>query len=257
MEPAGPTFTASGRQVKSRVGGAYGELVTAGNHNHEPVPSSDICVGDRTNGAENHVTPRTRSRRSAHPTRKVDRGQRRSHIEGYNALDEMEDESDASSSGGDWDADDDDDVDGNIVDDEEDDADMSDSGNSVDEEDFGVPVKHSLVVSLRYAKKTGEQTVEASPKVEGHKKINGFVTPPATSSILTNGDKTVSLKVDELNATTVRADFELDVAMQDTITLESKATPSKLLSAQQSPLVQEAHSILPHGFSSPAMQNGG
>ena len=244
--------------MKSRVGGAYGELVTAGKHNHEPVPSSDICVGDRVNGADNDVTPRTRSRRSAQSTRKIDRGQRRSHIEGYNALDEMEDESDASSSGGDWDGDDgDDDVDGNIVDDEEDDADMSDSGNSADEEDFGVPAKHSLVVSLRYAKKTGDQSVEASTKVEGHSTVNGFVTPPATSSILTNGDKLVSSKVDELNANPVQANFESDVAMQDTITLESKATPAKLLGAHQSQLVQDTHSILPHGFYPPTVQNGG
>ena len=233
--------------MKSRVGGTYGELVTTGNHNHEPVPSSDICVGDRTNGVESEITPRTRSRRSAHPTRKIDRSQRRSHIEGYNALDEMEDESDASSSGGDWDGDDDDDVDGNIVDDEEDDADMSDSGNSADEEDFGVPAKHSLVVSLRYAKKTG------NPSIEGHSKVNGFVTPPATSSILTNGDKFISSKVDELNANTVQANADLDVAMQDTITLEPKATPAKLLSAHQSQLVQDVHSILPHSFSPPTV----
>lgn len=84
--------------------------------------------------------------------------QPRKHIEGYNALDEMEDESDASSSGGDWDGADDDDVDDIIVDDEdEDDADMSDDEPSVanDEEspkdDFHDRPK-SLVVSLRYRK---------------------------------------------------------------------------------------------------------
>ncbi len=70
----------------------------------------------------------------------------------------MEDESDASSSGGDWDGDDDDDIEDNIVDDEdEDDAEMSDDEPSVanDEED-PMEAYHrpkSLVVSLRYRRK--------------------------------------------------------------------------------------------------------
>lgn len=87
--------------------------------------------------------------------------QSRNHIEGYNALDEMEDESDASSSGGDWDAADDDEVDEQIVDDEdEEDADMSDDEESVADEEDNVKPKNksrgrpsSLVVSLRYQKK--------------------------------------------------------------------------------------------------------
>ena len=77
--------------------------------------------------------------------------QPRKHIEGYNSLDSMDDESDAASSGG-WDGGDDDESDDHVEDDEEDeDVEMSDAEeNDSEEEDDNA--HRSLVVSLRYLK---------------------------------------------------------------------------------------------------------
>ena len=88
----------------------------------------------------------------------------RKHIEGYNILDEMEDETDASSSGGEWEGGDDDEVDEHIVDDEdEDDADMSEDGVSITNGADEIEMENndepnSLVVALRYQKKNSPST---------------------------------------------------------------------------------------------------
>ena len=105
-------------------------------------------------------------------------GQKKKHIDGYNSLDEMEDESDASSSGGDWDGGDDDDdvVLADDVDDEEDeDADMSDSVGSQDDEDGDLAGKGSLVVSLRYQKPPKTSNSQHHIGLQR----NGFQNPPA------------------------------------------------------------------------------
>lgn len=158
-EPAGPTFTASGRQVRSRVGGAYGESVLSGQHETTEAPA----IND-TNGAiiaEEEPVSRGRTRGSALRNGVTQKVRSRKHIEGYNVLDEMEDESDASSSGGDWEGADDDEVDANISEDEDDeDAEMSDDEASIANEDVEDDANEqlsdrpgSLVVALRYQKK--------------------------------------------------------------------------------------------------------
>ena len=76
----------------------------------------------------------------------------RDHIEGYNALDEMEDESDASSSGAEWDGGDDEEVDEKVAEEEESDVEMSEDV-SADDDETGNMAQQSLVVSLRYQKK--------------------------------------------------------------------------------------------------------
>lgn len=159
-EPAGPTFTASGRQVRSRVGGAYGESVLSGQHEIAEAPAIKNTNG--TEVAEEEPVSRGRTRGSALRNGVTQKVRSRKHIEGYNALDEMEDESDATSSGGDWEGADDDEVDANISEDEDDeDADMSDDEASIaDEEDYAEEDANeqspdrpgSLVVSLRYQK---------------------------------------------------------------------------------------------------------
>lgn len=177
-EPTGPTFTASGRQVRSRVGGAYGETMLSGQHDNREAPPA----GENDGVADfNEEQPGStgRTRRSASGTG-VQGGQRgREHIAGYNQVDEMDDESDATSSGGEWDGGDDD-VDEKVVDDEdEDDADMSDDEASAAEEEEDEPTdigKPSLVVSLRYhADKPKE-----SRDIQDHPHVNGV--PPTSSA---------------------------------------------------------------------------
>ena len=116
----------------------------------EHVKSSGMVEGDGedgepiSRGRPQRVTPRAKPR----PGR---------HIDGYNELDEMDDESDAPSSGNEWDSGAEDEPDDEAdEDEEEDDIEMSDDdetvareGESEDEDDRR---SRSLVVSLRYSK---------------------------------------------------------------------------------------------------------
>ncbi|MCJ1381023.1 hypothetical protein MMC17_004132 [Xylographa soralifera] len=180
VEPAGPTFTASGRQVKSRVGGTYGETMLSGNHNLDHTTSVEGGNGVQEADEE----PITRARTRGVVQQQQPSSQNRKHIDGYNALDEMEDESDATSSGGEWDGGDDDEVEENIADDEEDeDVDMSDSGPSGDELGGGSTDKHSLVVSLRYHKKQGYPGGSTDMKQDDRPKTNGFLKASTETTV--------------------------------------------------------------------------
>ncbi len=156
VEAPGPTFTASGRQVRSRLRGAYGEIMPKEKLITEPSKVDDSVT---TETREGQLMPSGRTRQRAQRNGGTVKARSGMHIEGYNALDEMEDETDASSSGAEWDGGDDDDVDDHIVDDEdEEDADMSDDQSSIAEEEEVVAAKisrprSSLVVALRYQKK--------------------------------------------------------------------------------------------------------
>lgn len=145
----------------------------SGQHESTEMPETNENHSAETVGEE--IISRGRTRGSAYRNGVTHSTQPRKHIEGYNALDEMEDESDASSSGGDWDGADDDEVDDIIVDDEDDDdADMSDDEPSVanDEEspkeDFHDRPK-SLVVSLRYRKNVDNPSTNAKGNFDGLK----------------------------------------------------------------------------------------
>lgn len=117
------------------------------NREAPPVGGSDAAADVN----EEQPVSTGRARRSASGTGVQGGRKGREHIPGYNQVDEMDDESDATSSGGEWDGGNDD-VDEKVIDDEDDDdADMSDDEVSVDEEDEEIDVgKPSLVVSLRY-----------------------------------------------------------------------------------------------------------
>ncbi|KAJ5241316.1 uncharacterized protein N7469_002907 [Penicillium citrinum] len=125
-EPSRPRFTASGRQIRSRAGGLYGEALLAGQHD------------DYEEEAEDQTRPQ-RARTSIHPN----------GYSGY-GVDDLEDESEAASSGNesgnDWKGGDDDDNDME-GDDEGDDA----SGD----ESIANGEPPSLVVQLRYGKGKG------------------------------------------------------------------------------------------------------
>lgn len=102
----------------------------------------------------------------------------------------MEDESDATMSGGEWDGgDDDEDVDDNIIDDEEDeDADMSESGESADELIHELAGRPSLVVSLRYPKKPAASASPADLELEATPMTNGFANPAHEAAPTAIGD---------------------------------------------------------------------
>jgi hypothetical protein len=101
----------------------------------------------------------------------------------------MEDESDASMSGGEWDGGDDDDVDDNVVDDEEDeDADMSESGESEDELVDELASRPSLVVSLRYPKPPAAPGSTGELKPKDTVMMNGSASPSQGSASTVNGE---------------------------------------------------------------------
>lgn len=91
-----------------------------------------------------------RPRRAAQQNRIKAKPFSRKQTEGYDSLESMGDESDATSSGNEWDGGDEDEPDDQIDDEEEDeDVDMSDDSRAEEEED---DPRQSLVVSLRYMK---------------------------------------------------------------------------------------------------------
>jgi len=89
----GPTVTQSGRQVKSRQGGMYGETMLSGQ-----APPSVKSGGYDGTSEEPEESVEGRPRRAA--TVKITNGwgaKGKAHIEGYNSVDEMDsDEDDAS-----------------------------------------------------------------------------------------------------------------------------------------------------------------
>lgn len=151
------------------MGGTYGETVLSGKQEQH----HQTYGGDGTKDDGDQPLPRTRTRGSAphNPTN----NRSRKHIEGYNALDDMDDESDATSSGVGWDGGDDEDVDGHIAEDEdEEDVDMSDTGDSAEEADYDQVEKRSLLVTLKYRKTPRNQGAENLSKYHGPNGVNGF-----------------------------------------------------------------------------------
>lgn len=174
-ETSGPTFTASGRQVRSRHGGAYGESMVAGQGD---APRRSTLGGmDGAEGGNDEQQPRSygRSGRTARHMDAKSRAHTRKHIEGYNSLDSMEDESDATSSGGDWDGGDDEEVDDKAGDeDDDDDLEMSDDdGKAIDEEE---EPRSSLVVSLRYVKSRSKLPPEPIQQEPQHPTVPSAAT---------------------------------------------------------------------------------
>lgn len=148
-EPSGPTFTASGRQVRSRHGGAYGEPMLTG---QVDTPRRPSLVGmDGVEDDEDQTISHGRPRRPARQPNANHKARSGNQFSGYNSLDSMDDESDATSSGEEWDGGDDEEPD-DQVDDENLDEDLEMSDNEDKATDENEDIRRSLVVSLRYIK---------------------------------------------------------------------------------------------------------
>lgn len=140
-----PTVTASGRQIRSRVGGTYGESLLSG---QATTDRQSPATGDYAHSeASEDVRPHHgRSTRSGGAKLAVNgRGRSWRNIDTYNSLDEMDDEDDAASTGNEWNSEDnaDDADDGG---DDEGDEDMDDEAGEEER------LQSSLVVRLRYRK---------------------------------------------------------------------------------------------------------
>lgn len=132
--PAGPTVTASGRQVRSRATGMYGESLLSGQVSDRASPATGDYV--RSDVSEEPQQPHAHGR----ATRAAGRGATNGRL---NRTLDSEDDDDATS----WDGgdEDEDEPEGMILDDEEDEGD--DGSSSEDETE-----PNSLMVTLRYTK---------------------------------------------------------------------------------------------------------
>ena len=174
-EPAGPTFTASGRQVKSRVGGHYGEIMHSGQQDTRQADEDVDMDGTAPDDADGG-----RATRSGQPPN----GRPGAHIKGYNVVDEIDDESDAASSGNEWDGGDED-VDDNIADEEDEDEDMSDDSDANDGNDTGHLSQRSLVISLKVPQ---DKTMTPAPSFEKSEVVMANGDSPAESiSLIDDG----------------------------------------------------------------------
>ncbi|SMY26988.1 unnamed protein product [Zymoseptoria tritici ST99CH_1A5] len=188
----GPTYTASGRQSRQPRTGGYGESLLSNN----VMNSEDVQGNDYASRAGSDETDPIRSGgrstrfRGAQP---ATNGHKRKHIEGYNSIDEMSDENDASADGDGWDSDkngDDEDEHMADADDQQDDA-ASEPSELDEDDDSGLGSSRSLLVKLKVADKAGSSirdTPPTSPPVPKEGSANGVkeeaanVAPMAANS---------------------------------------------------------------------------
>jgi hypothetical protein len=97
-EPAAPTVTQSGRQVRSRHGGVYGESMLSGTHTPSVAGPEYYGAGEQSESENDNVMNSRRPRRAATANQsrdsKTPRGDQ--HIDGYNSVDDTDEEDDAS-----------------------------------------------------------------------------------------------------------------------------------------------------------------
>lgn len=179
---AGPTVTASGRQVRQRGGGVYGESLLSG-----AVTNADTPMTNDDDGSDGSEIPRNngnRATRSGGRVSQLSGNRKRKFVDGYNDVDQLSDEEDATSSGNEWDGGDDDDdhVDDNVVEEEDDDDEMDDNEVSDDEED---ELLHpaSLIVKLKIGPSSKRSTpFEAAATTGGADTSMMDTDPPPSAS---------------------------------------------------------------------------
>ncbi|KAM5456287.1 hypothetical protein MaudCBS49596_001309 [Microsporum audouinii] len=136
-ENAGPTFTASGRQVKSRLGGFYGQSILG----KRPFEATDDEPSNNPAGREGMENGRSRRSRREH----ISNGWEDSTpIDEDNS--EGDDEHEDGSSGNEWDED----ADLAADDEDEDEAGLSDTDSFT--ADLHLDRNRSLIVTLKYGK---------------------------------------------------------------------------------------------------------
>ena len=237
-EPAGPVVTASGRHIKPRAGGLYGESLLSGQQEDAQQTYTNSTAGEdvlQENGG------RTRSRQAAGTSRAG-----RAYHRSYNAVDEMEDESDAPSSEWDSGKEDDEDVDDKLAEDDEDEE-MSDEGSDEDEEQGA---KGSLVVSLKIGKSKAAWLKAETPDQlvpEEHAITNG--ASPAGSTIILNNTGT------KTSGATVPSEVHPTPPTAETLKFDSATPISNAIQAPTPPLSDNLQSANLNGSSVPTSRS--
>lgn len=150
----GPTVTLSGRQVKSRQGGTYGESMLSGNN---ATASAFDNLGGTSEEPEEGGEHGSRPRRAA-AAKATTNGwaTTKAHIEGYNSVDEMSSE-DAASEQDYGDDEEEEDIQSITLESDVEDGGISDEADELDE-------KQSLVVKLPVKTPTPERKVLEKPQ---------------------------------------------------------------------------------------------
>jgi len=171
-DPNRPTVTASGRQVRARVGGLYGETLHSGQTSTGRASPATENYQRSEASEEPPVAPGNRSTRSSRRVGANGWTRGGSHIEGYNSVDEMDDEDEATSSGAEWEGGDEDEPD-----EMDDDMDEDDE----DKDHFEEDEPRSLIVKLRYRK--GSSAISIShPEV--HQSIRQSLQVPISTPLI-------------------------------------------------------------------------
>ncbi|KAH7321590.1 hypothetical protein BKA65DRAFT_512536 [Rhexocercosporidium sp. MPI-PUGE-AT-0058] len=235
-EPSGPTITQSGRQVKSRHGGAYGESLLSGQ-------DLGIDVGGFEGGSDepsHDESARGRPKRAAATNGQATKAKPGRHIEGYNDVDEMtsDDEGDASEQ----DYGDDEEEDDNIPleSDVEDQDDLTDEDEEMEDGE-----KQKLIVKLPVKTPTPERKTTIKLKIspqKSHQKDSSKALFPG----VTNGTQGPVSTADV--PATVEAKENVQPASSpasNTAATDASQLPDKLAALPpQSPSLQAPHSPL-------------
>ena len=138
--------------------------------------------GDAEGDANGAYETRTRAGRGSSNPARPNAGRRR-HIDGYNAVDEMDVESDAVSSGNSWDGDDDEDDDEVKAEDVTEDEDDEMSDDNVDAGDTLDTSPKSLVIALRL----GKERAASVPAMAAEASRRQSTDPRPPPDVVTNG----------------------------------------------------------------------
>lgn len=155
-EPSGPTVTQSGRQVKSRQGGAYGESILSG------TQAPAITAGGFDGTSEEPEADGGRPRRAAVAVAAngwSSKGGR--HIEGFNNVDEMTSDDEGDASEQDYGDDEEEDEHLSLESDVEDPDDLTDEDETMAE----VGDKKQLIVKLPVKTPTPERKTAPRPQL--------------------------------------------------------------------------------------------
>ena len=169
-EGLAPTVTLSGRQVRSRQGGAYGESMLSGTQ----TPAVNAEGPDGTSEEpENGENAGSRPRRSAVTSRGPNGWKEKGvHIEGYNSVDEMDSEEDDASEQ-DY-GDDEEEEDRVSLESDDDDQDVLTDV----EDEFLDEAKRSLVVKLPLKTPTPERKINVKTLLKPEKEPPQLTGPP-------------------------------------------------------------------------------
>jgi hypothetical protein len=215
-ENTGPTITQSGRQVKSRHGGAYGETVLSETHAHAVTAGGLDGTSEEPEGDGSSGRPRRAAAAAAATNGWAAKGGR--HIEGYNDVDEMTSDDEGDASEQDY-GDDEEDDQVPLESDVDDPDDLTDEDEDLDE----VGEKKKLIVKLQVKTPTPEKITTAKLRLTPERDA------PASSVLF-------PFTASNENASTSISTTATDGAIPIAIDTKENAQPANMTSTAKKPM---------------------